>query len=119
MEKENYFSQRLKKERERLGMSQDEAASLVGVSREMWGKYERGAADPAVSKVIDFGKSGADVAYILTGVRSQSIESTLTQREQGVLEHYRQTNDEGQRHIEQAALFAAESAQKVKRKKQA
>ena len=119
MEKENYFSQRLKEERERLKISQDEAASLVGVSREMWGKYERGVADPAVSKVIDFGKSGADIPYILTGMRSQPFEGSLSHREAAVLDHYRNTDEVGRSAIEQTASALAQSTQKASGKKRA
>lgn len=119
MENVNYFSLRLKEERERLGLSQGEAAENIGVSREMWGKYERGAADPAASKLMQFAGSGADIAYILTGIRSMPIEDTLTRGERATLDHYRHTDAEGQRIIEQTAFFAAECAAKITGKKKA
>lgn len=119
MEKENYFSQRLEEERKRLKMSQDEVATLVGVSREMWGKYERGVAAPSVAKIIDFAKVGADVSYILTGVRSQPVEDSLSHREATVLDHYRNTDEVGRRAIEQTASALAQSAQKATGKKRA
>jgi transcriptional regulator with XRE-family HTH domain len=34
--------QRLRKERKHLGLSQKELAAKVGLTREMWGRYERG-----------------------------------------------------------------------------
>ncbi|CAN5883046.1 hypothetical protein BH11PSE12_BH11PSE12_18380 [soil metagenome] len=61
------FSFRLKEERERLGMSQQEAADLSGIRREMWGKYERGTAEPGISVVEHFCTHGADALYIVTG----------------------------------------------------
>ncbi len=70
MRKENYFSKRLEEERKRLGLSQEEAGAVVGVSREMWGKYARGASEPASSKLSLFAEAGADVNYVLTGFRN-------------------------------------------------
>lgn len=43
---------------------------MCGVSREMWGKYERGMASPGADVLQAFARAGADVLYILTGVRT-------------------------------------------------
>lgn len=77
--KDNFSSQsseRLKSERLKLGLSQAQAADLCGVSREIWGKYERGNAVPGGEVLFSFAATGADIQYILTGIRSQqaSIE---------------------------------------------
>lgn len=61
------FGQRLKAERERLQLSQQAAAEKCGVRREMWGKYERGAAEPGVRVLARLGAEGADVLYLLLG----------------------------------------------------
>jgi transcriptional regulator with XRE-family HTH domain len=61
------FSERLKKERTRLGLSQASAGDTCKVSREMWGKYERGEASPGGEVLSTFAAAGADVQYILTG----------------------------------------------------
>jgi len=65
------FFYRVLEERKRLGLSQADAAAACGVSREMWGKYERGAASPGCDVMAAFSKTGADVLYILTGRREQ------------------------------------------------
>ena len=44
MNNSSLFSVRLKSERTRLGLTQAEIAGKCNVSREMWGKYERGVA---------------------------------------------------------------------------
>ena len=70
--KDNFLSLsavRLKDERLRLGINQAEAGDLCGVSREMWGKYERGAAVPGGEVLFSFASAGADVQYVLTGER--------------------------------------------------
>lgn len=64
---------RMKEERVRLGLNQAESGGLCGVSREMWGKYERGDAVPGGEVLFSFAAAGADVQYILTGVRSINL----------------------------------------------
>lgn len=60
----------LKDERKRLGLSQAEAAEKCGVSREIWGKYERGITMPGSEALYAFAHSGADMQYVFTGIRS-------------------------------------------------
>lgn len=69
------FGERLKIERERLGHSQMEAAEMCGVRREMWGKYERGAAEPGARVLERYSAHDADVLYILTGRREPKLET--------------------------------------------
>ena len=59
---------RIFEERERLGLSQQEAAKAVGVRREMWAKYEAGS-EPGAKVLAGMAAAGADVQYILTGQR--------------------------------------------------
>lgn len=73
------FSYRLYEERKRLGISQASAAQACGVSREMWGKYERGLAYPGCDIIEKFASCGADITYILTGRRERPA-SELTDR---------------------------------------
>jgi transcriptional regulator with XRE-family HTH domain len=61
---------RLQDERKRLGFSQADAAAQCGVSREVWGRYERGAAVPGGEVLYAFAHLGADIQFILTGIRS-------------------------------------------------
>jgi len=69
------FGERLKIERERLGLSQLEAAESCGVRREMWGKYERGDSEPGTRVLERFSTHNADVLYILTGRREPKLET--------------------------------------------
>lgn len=63
------FPVRLKEERTRLTLKQASAAELCGVSREIWGRYERGMTEPGGEVLYLFAKAGADIQYVLTGVR--------------------------------------------------
>ena len=62
-------SNRIAEERKRLGLSQEEAGTACGVSREMWGKYERAKATMGSEVLSQFVLAGADPQYILTGQR--------------------------------------------------
>ncbi|ENG6928990.1 helix-turn-helix transcriptional regulator [Escherichia coli] len=78
---------RFKAERSRLSLKQAEVAALCGVSREMWGKYERGVAVPGGELLAAFARIGANVQFILTG---ESSGITLSRDEMELLQHYRQ-----------------------------
>lgn len=80
------YAPRLQEERKRLGLSQDAAGSMCGVSREMWGKYERGKAAIASEALASFAQAGANIEYILTGEKSATA---LTPDEQVLLDGYR------------------------------
>jgi len=58
---------RLAEQRAEHSLSQAEAARLGGVSREMWGKYERDTARPGADVLAGLAGAGWNVDYILTG----------------------------------------------------
>ncbi|EML2804167.1 helix-turn-helix domain-containing protein [Enterobacter roggenkampii] len=78
---------RLKSERKRLALSQAEAAALCGVSRETWGKYERGSIVPGGDVLLSFAMNGANVQFILTGQESGGV--ALTRDEHELINHFR------------------------------
>ncbi|UWS32135.1 helix-turn-helix domain-containing protein [Erwinia pyrifoliae] len=78
---------RLKFERKRLGLNQASIAELCGVSREIWGKYERGAAVPGGNVLRSFAINGANIQYVLTGHENGGI--ALTQDELELINHYK------------------------------
>lgn len=66
------FGDRLKAERERLNLSQQDAAHICGVRREMWGKYERGQVEPGAFVIEHLTTHGADPLYLFKGERSSA-----------------------------------------------
>lgn len=68
---------RLKSLRETRGWSQQAAANLVGVRREMWAKYEVGA-EPGAKVLAALAAEGVDVDYILTGTPARPGPEKLT-----------------------------------------
>jgi transcriptional regulator with XRE-family HTH domain len=113
----NLFSpcaERLKTERERLNLNQEQAADLCEVSREMWSKYERGKAIPGGGVLLMFSANGADINYILTGQRTHLISEespgyTLRPDQKALLDNIENCSQEDQKAIRRMALRCAEA----------
>lgn len=81
---------RLKKERLRLGLSQQELAEQLGVVKKSQTNYELGHSLPAASYLAHCARIGIDVSYVLTGEHSPTIASD----EQILLRLYRAASRE-------------------------
>ncbi|TDK65999.1 helix-turn-helix transcriptional regulator [Sapientia aquatica] len=132
------FANCLKEERKRLGLTQANAAELVGVNRETWGRYESGKIMPGTEVLIAFTYAGADANYLLTGNRSgvistnvinemqadgvlpgqimqevalgqTSVTTELTQREAALVDHFRNSSKEGQAALMSTGIALAQS----------
>jgi len=79
-------SARLREERKRLGLSQEEAAKALGVSVGSLYTYEKSRANPPISVLLPFADLGADVQYIITGERSSA---RLPDTEQQLISSFR------------------------------
>lgn len=64
------FGTRLRQERDRLGLTQDELADRLGVSSGAQSNYERGNRSPDAEYLVAFVAAGADALFLLQGVRS-------------------------------------------------
>lgn len=72
------LNNRLKEERQRLGLTQDEFGELGGVKRNAQKNYENGTRTPDASYLSAIAKHDVDVSYILTGertVRTEALEN--------------------------------------------
>lgn len=63
------IGQRLKEERKRLGLNQDDFAAIAGVTRRPYAEWESSNTSPTGAQLAQMGAAGADVQYIVTGVR--------------------------------------------------
>lgn len=63
--------ERIKEERERLEFNQDSFAEMAGVSRRSQIMYEQDKTDASAGYFTKIAEIGADVNYILTGVRME------------------------------------------------
>ena len=87
---------RLRKERERLGLSQKIFGEIGGVEANAQGKYENGDRAPKANYLSRVAERGVDVLYVLTGTRTPTLVDNLTQLEEKVLVNYRVLQKEDQ-----------------------
>lgn len=69
MHSDTQRGERIKEERTRLGLSQQQAADIAGVRREMWAKYEAGS-EPGAKALAGMAAAGVDVIYVLTSTQT-------------------------------------------------
>lgn len=111
-----YFAKRFKEERNRLGLTQAKAAELCGVSRKVWGEYERKETVPGGELLFSFAAIGADLGYIMKGERApvgvnEDKAAYTTQNE--LIENYKLCSKEDQESITRFVLYAAARQQEV------
>lgn len=100
------FSERLREERKKLGLSQEEFALVAGVKKLAQGNYEKGERHPDSRYLAAIAAAGADVLYILTGQRADG--QAMDAGEQVLLQSYRRCGAEAKSHlIQTAALLSA------------
>ena len=109
---------RMREERERLGMTQEELGQIGGVLKRALIRYEKGERMPDAAFLAAIAAAGADVLYILTGQRAGGAAAApvaeptqqLSRRALAVAQNYEATSEEGKKIIEAAAFAAAKPA---------
>ena len=81
--------ERLREERERLGLTQTEFGVLLGVSRGTQKNYEQGASSLDLRYVAALEEHGVDAAFVLTGRRSTALEERFTPAEEELINQFR------------------------------
>ena len=84
-------------------------AALGGASRHSQIDWEKGKSFPNAHVLAKWAEAGADIQYIVVGIRSMPInQDTLTPREAALIDNYRHVEDESdKKFIERAAFLAA------------
>lgn len=101
------ISDRLRGEREAMGLSQQAMAELSGITARSQRNYESGERLPDAAYLAAIAKAGADVVYVLTGQRDGSVP-TLDAAERVLLDSYRRCQPEARAHlIKTGALLSA------------
>lgn len=93
------ISERIREERERLGIGQRELVERAGLKIRTYANYELGETTPTADAIIKLGDAGIDVMYLLTGRRS---EPCLMAHEQALLDLFRKLDERGR-----GAVFGA------------
>jgi len=75
------FGERLKKERDSLGMSQTEFGNKAGVEKETQSNYERNKRFPKLDYLEQISLMGVDVQYVITGKRGINKPCSEAERE--------------------------------------
>ena len=81
--------ERLREERERLGLNQTEFGALLGVSRGTQKNYELGANSLDLRYVAALEECGVDAAFVLTGRRSTPVGQLFSPEEEKLINQYR------------------------------
>ncbi len=71
------FRERLKSERQRLGLSQTDLGAAGGVDRRTQYKYEAGLSEPVISYLHGVESAGLDVPFALFGLRDGSLNAVV------------------------------------------
>ena len=103
------IGERLREERERLGLNQTDFAAVGGIGRKTQFNYESGERAPDGAYLAAIAAAGADVLYILTGQRSGTAvpPPALKPEEAALLDNYRHSPEDQQRLLrETSAAFA-------------
>lgn len=90
------MNERLREERKRIGMTQDAISVVGGVSKRTVIDWEKGVFPPTSQYLAAIAVAGADVQYILTGIRSGSA---LPGDEEELLGDYRSMDAIGKKAI--------------------
>ncbi len=101
---------RLKEERQRLGVNQTDMAALAGTTKKSQIDYEKGISFPNASYLAAIAGAGADVRYIVTGDRdAPAPPPPLSAEEQLLLNGFRALDAATRRRM-LAFVFGGESA---------
>jgi len=99
---------RLRVERERLGLTQADFAALAGVTRKTLFSWESGKTAPDAFQLAALSTHGVDILYVVTGQRSKP-EAGLPVEEAQLLDNYRRSSEYGKSAIQVVALLGTHS----------
>lgn len=83
------LAERLKEERERIGINQTAFGAVAGVGKTTQINYESGKRIPDATYLAAVGVLGVDILYVVTGVRVSSPALSLTPDERQMLDLFR------------------------------
>ncbi|MCK9506426.1 MAG: helix-turn-helix domain-containing protein [Porticoccaceae bacterium] len=110
------FGERLREERERLGLNQDEFGEIGGVNRNSQANYEKNKRNPDSAYMAAVAQKGVDVLYVLTGQRTPRKEEGLSEREKAVLDNFRSLPEGDQASVQRLTNALKESVERMTEK---
>lgn len=116
---------RLKEERERLGLTQPDFAAAAGAAKRTLIEWEKGKTSPSVVQLSALSEIGVDAVYVLMGIRSPAAPASLVEQqqagystevlskdEQALLDNYRHCPQEAKQQIEASSALYAQLSKK-------
>tara|TARA_R110000868_G_scaffold363141_2_gene625422 strand:- start:69 stop:407 length:339 start_codon:yes stop_codon:yes gene_type:complete len=101
---------RLQKERQRVGLTQGEFAEKLGIAKRTLAGYEGGNADIGAS-VLELARGiGVDVLNVVSGIRTPTPETTLSEPEAQLVDDYRKMRSEDQGSAQRLVSALAETS---------
>lgn len=97
---------RLKEERERLGLTQEAFSAVAGAKRRTLVDWEKGVSSPTAAQMSLLSEVGVDVYYVLTGQRV-GLATTLSAREFALVENYRAAPAAGKAALDTTSAYLA------------
>lgn len=76
MQSNNLFAERLKEERGKLGLNQEDFGKACGVKKLAQFNYEKGERKPDSEYLQKAHEIGVDVSYLLTGIHSDTLKES-------------------------------------------
>lgn len=100
--------ERLREERKKLGLTQQEFATLGGIAINAQAHYEAGERQPKAGYLIGIAASGVDILYILLGTRTPTPEASLSADEARIIHQYRSLPKDDRRALGQLSTSLAD-----------
>lgn len=104
---------RLRKERERMGLTQTAISKACGVAFRTYCDYEAGKSEPKASTLSALCDIGVDVLYVVTGQRIPPVH--ITSDEQKLVENYRAMDEAAKLNIQAVGDSFAQSSSEIKK----
>lgn len=102
------IAERIKEERERLGLSQEKFGRIAAVSKQTVIAWEKGSTSPTAMQLAEMAKRSLDAVYVLTGQRTP-VAQPLSVRESCMLENYRAMAEEDKAAVQRMTHALAQS----------
>jgi transcriptional regulator with XRE-family HTH domain len=107
------FGERLRSERNRLLLTQDQMAEKAGVTKQTQGLYERDKRSPNAEYLLALAGLGLDVLYVVTGQRTP-LPAELDSKASALLDNYQHMSPEDQAALSRLADSLAQPEKKIK-----
>ncbi|MDH1629301.1 helix-turn-helix domain-containing protein [Pseudomonas mosselii] len=91
---------RLKEERERLGLNQTEFSALAGASKNSQYNYEKGERSPDANYLAAAATQGVDVLYVVTGERKPHPTTSLSTEAAALIDVFNKID-----HVDRSILY--------------